>query len=233
MLLAENLTFRRSFRRVLDQVDFHVAPSELVALVGPAGAGKTSVLECFLGRHRPSAGRVCIDGSDLATLGDTAASLVAHVPAELAFPANARLLAHVRHTCTQLGRRIPEPILCDTLVRGGISGEWHEQKLGECSPAVQRALALTLAALKNAPALFIDEPARDLTETETDALILNLRKIRKRGAAILLATRDLDFARRLATRVVLLERGAVVETFDPNASLRAHRAESYFSALVG
>lgn len=68
---------------------------------------------------------------------------------------------------------------------------------------------------------------------KTAALVETLRRIGKRGAAILLATRDFAFAQRLATRVVLLERGAAVETIDPQASRRAFHSDSYLADLVG
>jgi len=49
---------------------------------------------------------------------------------------------------------------------------------------------------------------------------------------ILIATRNFAVAQRLATRVVVLERAAVIETFDPNASHHAFHAESYLAELV-
>jgi ABC-type multidrug transport system ATPase subunit len=231
MLLAENLTCRRGGRIALRSLDLHVAPREIVALVGPEHAGKTSALECFLGRHTLTTGRVSIDGVPATTTA--AASLVAYVPAQLSLPADSGVLTHTRNTCLRAGRRIPDAVLCATLERNTVSATCHERRIGHCTPAVQRHLALTLAWLTHAPALLIDDPTRGLASSDIDALVMNLRSLRKADRAILLATRDLSFARRLATRIVLLERGTVVETLDPNASRRAFHAESYLADLVG
>ena len=63
--------------------------------------------------------------------------------------------------------------------------------------------------------------------------VAGLRRLRKRGAAVLLATRDVDFARRLATQIVTLDAGAVVASVEPQLSRRDHADASYLAALVG
>ncbi len=232
MLSAENLSCHRDRRLVLDQVDLDVRPRELVAVVGGAGAGKTTLLESFLGLHRPSAGRVRIDGIDLANLLQRPDDLLAYVPATVSFAGPVRVADHVRHRCQAFGRRMPDAIVRLALLRGGIAHEWHDRPLPACPPAVQRKLALTLATLRSTRGLLLDEPLRDLEPGDCEPLITSLRLIRKGGAAILLATRDLEFARRVATRVVHLEKGASVETCELTASRRDFHANSYLSRLV-
>jgi len=233
MLHLDQLTLIHRGQTVLDALDLSVAPREIVALVGSAGAGKTAALECVAGLRSPTIGRITIAGFDLTRESREAAAHVAFAPAQLDFPAAPTCLAHARAHAAAHGRRIPDPVLRAALLRRGLPTAWHERRLASYSPALRRKLALTLALLKDADALLLDEPAAELDDTDTTALVESLRRIRRRGAAILLATRDLAFAQRLATRVVLLERGAVVETLDPQASRRGHAAESYLTALVG
>jgi ABC-type uncharacterized transport system ATPase subunit len=75
--------------------------------------------------------------------------------------------------------------------------------------------------------------AADLVGADLDHFVASLRRLRKRGKAILLATRDLDFARWLATRIVFMENGTMVELMDPNASRQTFNAASYLAELVG
>lgn len=229
MLSAENLTCRRGGRSALESLDLHVAPREIVALVGPEQAGKTTALECFLGRHVFTSGRVTIDGLPASVSG----SLLAYIPAQLPFPAEARVLSYTRDSCLRLGRKIPDAVLCATLQRNGVPAFYHHGRIGDCTPAMRCHLALALAWLCNAPALLIDEPNRDLAPIDLEALVTNLRGLRKADRAILLATRDLAFAQRIATRIVMLDRGATVESFDPNASRRMYQAHSFLAELVG
>lgn len=233
MLLIENLTCQRASHMALEAVDLSVGPREIVALVGPQGAGKTTLLECVLGLHAIASGRVSIDGMPLHHGGAAMSAVLAHVPAQLTLPPAVRVIAHLRDTATRLQRRMPEAVLRSVLERGGVAADWHERRIIDCPPAIRRKLALAAATLHNAPVLLLDEPARDLDAHDTDELVASLRRIRKGGAAILLATRDLDFARRLATHIVVLHSGNIVEAFDPNASRVAHRADSYLAQLVG
>jgi len=184
MITAENLTKRQGPHTVLDAFDLSVAPGELVALVGPSDAGKTTALDLIEGLQVPNAGRITVAGFDLAREPTQARAHLACVPARLALPEKASGLSHLRDACARLGRRIPAPVLVAALLRGGPPAEWHP------------------------------------------------RRLRRRGLAILLATRDLAFARRLATRIVLLEGGAIVETFDPNAPRHATEARAYLADLI-
>lgn len=233
MLRADSLTLVLRGRTVLDDLDLHAAPGEILALVGPSGAGKTAVLETFLGRHAPAAGSVRVAGLNIAGRPALAAAHLAYVPAQLASPADTRPLAHLRAACAQLDRRMPDAVLRDSLTRAGIAAPWHDAPLRVAPRSVARQLALAVTALQNADALLLDEPHLDLGAAEREALITSLRRIRKRGATLLLATRDLAFAQRLATRVVFLDSGAVVATIAPQESRRDHAAESYLAALVG
>lgn len=79
----------------------------------------------------------------------------------------------------------------------------------------------------------VDNPTTDFDKEDLYHFVASLRRMRKRGKAILLATRDLDFARRLATRIVLMGNGAVVEVNDPNASRRMFNTTSYLAEPVG
>ena len=232
MLRLENLTLHSAGRIILDALDLHVAPREIVALVGAEAAGKTAALECCLGRRRPDSGRVLVAGLDVARSPHEATLHLSSVPAHPDLPSARTGFAHLRESCVLRSRRIPEAILAATLVRDGIPTEFHHRRIADYSTALSWNLALTVAILGNATAVLLDDPTAGFAGAEIDALVVRLRRIRKGGTAILLATRDLAFARRLATRVVLLERGVVVETFDPNASRRAHADESYLAELI-
>jgi len=232
MLCAENLTCHRDRRPVLDAVDLHVLPGETVALTGPGAAGKTALLEAFAGRLPVTSGRACVGEADVMHEPAAAFAAIAYVPATLSFAPAVSGLAHLREVAARLGRRIPEPILRATLERSGLRYGLHVQRVGDYPLPARRQLAFAAASLKNAPALLLDEPARDLDAAGLDELVTGLRRLRKRGTAVLLATRDLILARRLATRIVYLEAGSIVATAEPQHSRRHHAEASYLSALV-
>ena len=81
-LTAEHLSFAyRAERRILDDVSLSVAPGEVLGLLGPNGTGKTTLIKCIAQLLRPSAGTVCVDGTDLAALSaGEIARRIAYVP---------------------------------------------------------------------------------------------------------------------------------------------------------
>jgi len=211
MITAENLPRRHDRDVVLDALDLSVAPGEIVPLVGPAGAGKTTALELLQGIQRPDAGRVTVAGFDIARERTEAQAHLDGVPACFSLPEKFTGLFHLRDSCARLGRRIPKPVLVAAPLRRGISANRHPRRLGDYPPALRRKFTFVVEIMRAAA---------------------HLRRLRKRGLAILLATRDLAFARRLATRIVLLEGGAIVETFDPNAPRHATEARAYLADLI-
>ena len=233
MIRLHHLSVRHRGSPVLHGIDLRVAPGELVALVGPAGAGKTALLEVVLGRLRPESGEACVDPFDLRTQPGECRKCIAWVPASPEFDFDATGSDWLRRRCLELGRSMPEPVRRQALVRGGIDPAWHNERIATWPTRLRRRLALAAATLENALALLLDTPDAGLDECNLADLILALRRIRKRGTAVLLATRDLEFARRLATRIVLLEHGAIVETIDPHLSRRAYQEDSYLTGLLG
>jgi ABC-2 type transport system ATP-binding protein len=232
MLSIESLSFHSGGELVLDALDLHVAPREIVALVGPAGAGKSVALDCIAGLRAPSTGRVRLADCDIAGRPDLAAAHLAYVPEIPVLPGRSRVCDYLRTVTERTGRSMPAAVLEAALVRGGIAAPWHDLRVADCPPAVRCKLALAAAVLKNVDVLLLDDPARELAPADVAALVVSCRRLRKRGAAILMATRDVALAERLATRLVFLEKGAVLESRETNASRASYRAHSYLAELV-
>ena len=79
--------FRKTYGRVLavEGLDLEVRPGEMLALIGPNGSGKSTTLKSAVGLVRPSAGRVLVDGVDVA-LGPAARARLGYLPQRISFP---------------------------------------------------------------------------------------------------------------------------------------------------
>ena len=79
--------FRKTYGRVLavEGLDLEVRPGEMLALIGPNGSGKSTTLKSAVGLVRPSAGRVLVDGVDVA-LGPAARAGLGYLPQRISFP---------------------------------------------------------------------------------------------------------------------------------------------------
>jgi molybdate transport system ATP-binding protein len=200
-------------------------PGELVALVGPSGAGKTSVLRAIAGLLMPDAGRIACAGE---TWFDAEAG-IALAPQRrrvgLVFQ-NYALFPHLsalENIAIAMGER---PVaaraerarfLLDLVHLGGL----EDRRPRELSGGQQQRVALARALARDPKALLLDEPfaaVDQVTRRKLQRELLSLR--RKLAVPILLVTHDLEEAAILADRMILIHRGQTLQDGPPREVLR-------------
>jgi ABC-type multidrug transport system ATPase subunit len=209
MIVATDLCLTLDSRVILDHVSFTVAHGESVALVGPNGSGKTSILRCLLGLV-PFQGRAMIHGHDCVREPTAARALVAYVPQRAAFgdASAAEVLRFIAKV-----RRIEPTRIADTLHMVGLS-EHGAERVRTFSGGMQQRLSLAVALLVAPPVLLLDEPSASL-DREGQGLFLEIvAALRKRGTTLVLASHRPEEVDSLADRVLHIDRGRLVV---PNA----------------
>ncbi len=205
--------------RALDDVCLDVAPGESVALVGPSGAGKTSLFQLLLRYYDVTAGRILINGQDIRELRlHDLRGGIAIVPQDpVIFSADA--LENIRY-----GRATATDAEVLAAARAARVDEFIERLpegyatfLGErgtrLSGGQRQRIAIARAILKGAPLLLLDE-ATSALDAESEILV------QKGLAAAMEGRTTLVIAHRLATvqkvdRIVVMDRGHIVETGTP------------------
>jgi len=216
----------RSDRPALDGISFELSHGERIALVGPSGAGKTTVVNVLLGFVVPSAGEVLINGRPLHELDpDDWLRHVAWVPQQ------PRLFHGTVMDNIRLGKSAADADSVREAARLALADEFiealphgYETVVGEGGQGlsggqVQR-LALARAFLKNAPLVLLDEPSANL-DIESE------RKLNKAIARLARDRTTITIAHRLNTvrqadRILVLERGRLVETGSHGDLLENH-----------
>lgn len=202
-------------RPVLDGVDFEVPAGGQVALVGPSGIGKSTLVSLLLRLYDPTAGRVLIDGQDVRSF--TVASLRGQVSVVLQdgllFAASVRdNIAYAAPGAT------PEEVEAAAKLanaHGFIRAlpQGYDTVLGErgvtLSHGQRQRLAIARAAVRKAPILILDEPTTGLDEENEREVVAALERL-ARGRTTFLVTHDLGLAAR-AGLILYLERGGVAE----------------------
>lgn len=196
--------------RALDHVSLALDRGAITALLGPNGAGKTTAVRVMLGLAPASAGRAELFGlppTAPAARQRTGVMLqVGKVPETLTVREHVRLFSSY----------YPAPLAFDDVVDLVGLGGFVDRKYGLLSGGQQRRALFALAVCGCPDMLFLDEPTVGLDVDARRGLWEVIRRLRERGAAILLTTHYLDEADTLADRVVVLRRGRVVADGPPD-----------------
>ena len=245
--IASRLTLEgvsRRFGRVaaLEDVHLDVEPGKIVSLLGHSGCGKTTLLRIAAGVEVPSAGRVLVDGREVA-------SATTFVPPErrsiglmfqdyALFP-HLSVLRNVMFGLTALDRKTRELEARAALARVGLD-HMADSYPHEASGGEQQRVALARAIVPRPGILLMDEPFSGLDSRLRDSVRDDtLSVLRETGATALVVTHDPQEAMRMSDRIVLMRRGRIVQhgtaqdLYDRPESLFVARFFSHLNELEG
>jgi urea transport system ATP-binding protein len=213
MLSVENLSLHYGAAQGLSGVSVGAALGEVTCVLGRNGVGKTSLLRAIVGHSPISGGSIRFDGQDIADLKpfERATRGIAYVPqGREIFPLlTVRENLETGFAPLKRGtRQIPEevfelfPVLQSMLGRRG----------GDLSGGQQQQLAIGRALVMRPRLLVLDEPTEGIQPSIIKDIARAIRYLRDRkDMAILLVEQYFDFARELADRFAVMERGEIVQ----------------------
>ncbi|HEY7170025.1 MAG TPA: ABC transporter ATP-binding protein [Vicinamibacterales bacterium] len=200
--------FRRSFGTftAVDDLSFAVARGEIVGLIGPNGAGKTTTLRTLAGILKPTAGRIVIDGHDLAGDPLAAKRRLAFMPDEphlfeyLTVEEHLRLMARLYE--------VPDFEARAQALLGELELSGREKLLpGELSRGMRQKVVIACGLVRDAAVLLFDEPLTGLDPIGIRRMRLTIQRRADAGAAIVLSSHLLHLVEEVCTRVIIMDNG--------------------------
>ncbi len=222
---VHNLTHRFGDKTVLDNINFKIAKGEIFGLLGPSGAGKTTLIKILTGQLIPSGGNATVlgkptsafNGSDYQRLGIMMDNFGLYE--RLSCYDNLKLF-------TMLTGQSVDSI--DTILKKvGLSGA-AKTPATNLSKGMRNRLLLARAILTKPEILFLDEPTSGLDPTTTAEIHQLILDETANGTTIFLTTHNMSEAEKLCNRIALLNLGKLVEQGNPRDICRRYNHQKSF-----
>lgn len=223
-VIVKNITKTYGKVTALNDVSFSVAPAELFGLIGPDGAGKTSLIRILATLLLPDSGKAQVAGLDTVKDYRALRKILGYMPGrfslytDLSVMENLRFFAGIFHTTPEENYELVKDIY-------GQIEPFKNRKAGKLSGGMKQKLALSCALIHKPEVLILDEPTTGVDAVSRREFWDMLFNLKKSGITIIVSTPYMDEATR-CDRVALIQKGNILAIDTPS-----HIVHSFGSSL--
>ena len=210
---ADNLIKRYGSSEALRGVSFRVSEGEIFGIIGPDGAGKTSIFRILTTLILPDGGSARVLGLDVVQDYHEIRRRVGYMPGRFSLYQDLSVEENLRFFATLFGTTIEENY---DLVKDIYSylEPFRKRKAGALSGGMKQKLALSCALIHKPDVLFLDEPTTGVDPVSRKEFWTMLRRLREQVLSILVSTPYMDEA-TLCDRIALIRKGIFLDTDTP------------------
>ena len=240
MIKVDHITKQFKQLKAVDDVSLEIEKGEIVCLIGPSGSGKSTVLRCIHGLEKPEKGEVYIDGPlldpskpDYMTLRRRMGFVFQHFHL---FP-NMSVMDNLTLAQIQVMKKTKEEAektAADLLKRVGLLDKRDEYP-SKLSGGQKQRVAIARALCINPEVMLFDEPTSALDPEMVVEVLDVMKELAHQGMTMVIVTHEMGFAKEVATRMVFLEDGKIVEEGNTKEFFehpKSARAQDFLSKVM-
>jgi len=231
MIAVEHLTRRFGAVVAVDHVSFQVHRGEIFGLLGPDGAGKTTLFRLLAAVMTPTSGTARIAGADIRTDPEQVKTHIGYMPQMFALYGDLTVLENLRFVAEVFGvpRRELAPRL-QMLLRFSRLERFTGRRAEHLSGGMKQKLSLAATLLHEPDVLLLDEPTTGVDPVSRREFWQILLELNRRGKTVVVATPYMDEAERCG-RVALMHQGRILSVDAPQA-MRARFADAVIQVVA-
>ena len=217
-LVIKNLKKTFGKNRVLRGIDFELKEGERVVVLGPSGSGKSTFLRCINWMEEPTSGQIIFDGEvvtekNIQRIRRNLGMVFQHFNLfnNMTVMENL-LLAPLK--LKLMKREAAEKRAMELLRHIGLTSK-AESYPASLSGGQKQRIAIIRAMMLSPEVLLFDEPTSALDPESIGDVMSLIRELADRGMTIMIVTHEMSFAKEIATRIVFLDKGKIIEEGTP------------------
>lgn len=220
-----NLSKSYGKHKALDDISFDVRQGELFGLIGPDGAGKTTLFRLLTTLLRPSAGSATVDGHDIVKEYRAIRSCVGYMPGRFSLYGDLSVEENLNFFAAMFGVTVAESYDLIAPIYSQIE-PFRKRRAGKLSGGMKQKLALSCALIHRPKVLLLDEPTTGVDAVSRSEFWDMLAGLKEHGITILVSTPYMDEASR-CERIALCNEGRILGIDTPTNIVRAFDKRLY------
>lgn len=234
-------TFANGKIKAVQHADFNVSKGEVICVIGPSGSGKSTLIRCMNGLEKPDSGEVYIDGQKL---NFDKLKLQAPLLMRMGFVfQHFNLFPHMtvlnNLTLGPIKAQKKEPEAAARLAKGLLTRVGLADKIdaypAQLSGGQKQRVAIARALAQEPEVLLFDEPTSALDPEMIGEVLDVMLELAKSGMTLVVVTHEMGFAREVATRVVFMDQGQIIEEGTPRELFddpKSERLQDFLSRVI-
>lgn len=210
---CQNVSKNYGELKALQEASFEVSPGELFGIIGPDGAGKTTLFRILTTLLKPTSGEAFVNGLDVVKRYKEIRKQVGYMPGKFSLYQDMTVEENLHFFATLFNTSIEENYHLVEDIYKQIE-PFKTRRAGKLSGGMKQKLALSCALIHKPTVLFLDEPTTGVDPVSRKEFWEMLKKLQKQGIAILVSTPYMDEA-SLCDRIALITNGKILKIDTP------------------